>query len=201
MKFNINDYKGKYVMHCKTEEEAKDFLKVLDSLGLKWCDGMSYLKQTMWKCYKEDTCYYFTKGQWSCLEYFKGNNYTILEWSDFMNREFTKSDLRSGDVILRRNGDVEIVCLETGTLICQTGGWNDLLDINEDLIYKLYCNHLVSEHDIMAVRRPREPGDCQFSAFDEKLGELIYERKEVKEMTLEEVCKELGREIKIIKSK
>ena len=25
MKFNIDDYKGEYAMHCKTEEEAKDF--------------------------------------------------------------------------------------------------------------------------------------------------------------------------------
>lgn len=25
MKFNIDDYKGKYVMHCKTKEEAEVF--------------------------------------------------------------------------------------------------------------------------------------------------------------------------------
>lgn len=199
MKFDINAYKGKYVMHCKTEEEAKDFLKVLDSLGLKWCDGMSYLKQNMWKCYKEDTCYYFARGRWSCLEYFKESNYTILEWSDFMSGKFTKSDLRNGDVILRRKGDVEIVCLETGTFIRQTSGWNNLSDINEDLTSKLGCYCSMPDYDIIAVRRPTKPGDCRFSAFDEKAGELIYDRG--KEMTLEEVCKALGREIKIVKEK
>ncbi len=201
MKFNINNYKGKYVMHCKTEEEAKDFCKFLESIGLEWRSGRSYLEHTDWKHYMENICYDFNRRQRSSLEYYKENNYTILEWSDFMNREFTKSDLKNGDVVLRRNGDVEIVCLETDTFICQDVGWNDLLDINEDLTYKLCCNHLVSEYDIMAVRRPREPGDCQFSAFDKELGELIYERKEVEEMTLEEVCKLLGKEIKIVKSK
>jgi hypothetical protein len=25
MNFNIDDYKGKYVMHCKTKEEARSF--------------------------------------------------------------------------------------------------------------------------------------------------------------------------------
>lgn len=33
MRFNIEDYKGKYVMHCKTEEEAEDFCIYLDSIG------------------------------------------------------------------------------------------------------------------------------------------------------------------------
>lgn len=30
--FNIEDYKGDFVMHCKTEEEAKDFCRYLDAL-------------------------------------------------------------------------------------------------------------------------------------------------------------------------
>ena len=28
-KFNINDYKGKYAMHCDTEKKAKIFYKYL----------------------------------------------------------------------------------------------------------------------------------------------------------------------------
>lgn len=116
-----------------------------------------------------------------------------------MNREFTKADLKSGDVILRRRGDVEIVCLETGTFIRQTGGWNELSNINEDLTCKPYRDYSMSGSDIVAVRRPVKPSDCRFSAFDEKVGELVYDRG--KEMTLEEVCKALGREIKIVKEK
>ena len=32
MKFNIDDYKGKYVMHCKTKEEVESFRKYLSSV-------------------------------------------------------------------------------------------------------------------------------------------------------------------------
>ena len=39
MKFNIDNYKGKYVMHCKTEEEAKIFCKYLHSIGRMWNNG------------------------------------------------------------------------------------------------------------------------------------------------------------------
>ena len=197
MKFNINNYKGKYVMHCKTEEEAKDFCKFLESIGLEWRSGRSYLEHTDWKHYMENICYDFNRKQRSSLEYYKGNNYTILEWSDFMNREFTKADLKSGDVVLTRAGETEIVCLETGTLI-QRGEWFDLSDISENLTHKGYKE---SDYDIIAVRRPIEPYHCQFDAFDEELGRLVYKRKEVEEMTLEEVCEALGREIKIVKEK
>ena len=34
MKFNIDDYKGKYAMHCKTKEEAEDYArKRRDDMG------------------------------------------------------------------------------------------------------------------------------------------------------------------------
>lgn len=199
MKFNIDDYKGDYAMHCETEEEAKDFCNFLDSIGRRWCTGMSYAKLIHYDDHKEKTCYDFNNGQYREKNYYAERDYTILEWSDFMTKNFTKADLKSGDVVLRRRGDVEIVCLETGTFIRQTGGWNELSDINEDLTCEPYRDYSMSDGDIVAVRRPTKPGDCRFSAFDEKAGELIYDRG--KEMTLEEVCKALGREIKIVKSK
>ncbi len=112
-----------------------------------------------------------------------------------MNKEFTKADLKNGDVVKRRNGKVEIVCLETGTLI-SPDGYSKLEDVGEDLT-DIQCGD--ANFDIIAVRRPTMPKDCQFDAFYYKFGERVYERAE--EMTLEEVCKFLGREIKIVKSK
>ena len=41
MRFNIEDYKGNYVMHCKTEEEAEIFCKYLHSIGRTWSTGVS----------------------------------------------------------------------------------------------------------------------------------------------------------------
>lgn len=197
MYFDINNYKGKYVMHCKTEEEARSFCNYLHKAGRKWVSGKSYLGDTYYDDYGMHTAYYFNRGTFGREDVAAQNNYTILEWSDFMNKEFTKADLKTGDVVLRRNGDIEIVNCELGMLICKNGGWNDLSDIKYDLTNVTYGKW----NDIVAVRRPIRKADCVFLAFKHKSGELVYERKEVEEMTLEEVCKALGKEIKIVKEK
>lgn len=195
MKFNIEDYKGKYAMHCKTEEEAKDFCRYLDSVEKKWCSGDSYVRVNKWNEFEEKTCYSFNNGYYAPISHFIVYNYKILEWSDFMDNKFTKADLKSGDVILRRDGSVEIVCLELGTLI-RRDGFNILDELTDDLISTFNDD---DSDDIIAVRRPQKSYHCQFCAFDEGLGELVYERgDEPEEMTLEEVCKALGREIKIV---
>ena len=140
-----------------------------------------------------NTVYYFNQGTYGTIEYAKKNNYIILEWSDFMNKGFTKADLKTGDVIQRRNGHVEIFNDELGMFITKTG-WNDIKDIKSDL-----TSITNSDWDIITVRRPQEKGDCQFCAIESKYGTLVYERKEVEEMTLAEVCRLLGKEIKIVK--
>ena len=105
-----------------------------------------------------------------------------------MDKKFTKADLKSGDVILRRDGSVEIVCLETGALI-RRDGFNILDELTDDLLSTFNDD---DSDDIIAVRRPKQPYHCQFCAFDEGLGEP-------EEMTLDEICKALGKEIKIVK--
>lgn len=198
MKFNIEDYKGNYAMHCKTEEEAKDFCRYLDSIGRKWSSEDSYAELTEWNEYKEKTCYCFNNDTYSSVSnYTIKHNYQVLEWGDFMNNEFTKADLKTGDVVLRRNGVVEIVCLETKSLVSKDG-FNCLFNVNEDLTSGLSFAPDF-DWDIIAVRRPEEPYECQFCAFDKGYGEIVYERKEPEEMTFEEVCKALGKKIKIVK--
>lgn len=192
MKFNIEDYKGNYAMHCKTEEEARDFCKYLHSVGREWSGGRSYLSHTNWNDYKSDTVYFFNNNTYQDIRHAQINNYTILEWSDFMNGKFTKADLKTGDVIKRRNGWVEIVNCELKTLI-NKNGWNDLDYIREDLTSD------TDSWDIVAVRRPIHKSDCQFNTFEFEAGTIVYERKEVEEMTLAEVCRLLGKEIKIVK--
>ena len=59
MKFNIDDYKGRYAMHCKTEEEAIDFCNYLHSIGKEWCSGHSYVDVTYYNDYKSKTTYNF----------------------------------------------------------------------------------------------------------------------------------------------
>ena len=193
MRFDINKYPGKYVMHCKTKEEARAFCQYLDNVGRKWLSGERYKNKEYWDVYREKTCYSFNNDCYTDIDYYKKENYTILEWSDFMNKTFTKADLKTGDVVLRRNGQTEIINRELEMCISKNG-WNDLDGVYTDLTSKFN-----QEWDVIAVRRPKEKFDCRFDAFERNCGTLVYERKEVEEMTLEQVCKLLGKEIKIIK--
>ncbi len=84
MKFNWEEFlsNDKIAVHCRTEEQAIDFCKQMHERGLKWRDGQSYLKDTNWKGYKEETAY-GGDGGFANFGYYKNNNYTILEWSDY----------------------------------------------------------------------------------------------------------------------
>lgn len=113
MKFNINKYLGNYAMHCKTEEEAKIFLRYLDSVGRRWADGTSYMSMTNWNVYGPDTCYDFYDGTYCNKTYFLTcYGYTILEFSDF---EWDNKNTKRKPVIIYRNGqDVIALDKETG---------------------------------------------------------------------------------------
>lgn len=56
MKFNIDDYKGKYVMHCKTEEEAIDFANYLIVIQAP------YIPTCSLGCYYGKNVYFSTKA-------------------------------------------------------------------------------------------------------------------------------------------
>lgn len=84
MKFNLNDYKGNYAMHCKTKEEAESFCRFLHQNGRRWSDGTSYLKNDFWDEYEDDTIYFFNECTYDerCSDF--EEDYIILEWSDFV---------------------------------------------------------------------------------------------------------------------
>ena len=111
-----------------------------------------------------------------------------------MKDTFTKEDLKTGDVIQCRGGLVGIVIRELDTIVTQCS-YLDMANYEQDLTSRFGND----KFDIVAVRRPKKKGDCQLLACKYQWGDLIYERPEVVEMTLAEVCKLLGKEIKIIK--
>lgn len=82
----FKDETKKITVHCKTEEEAKDFCKQMHEHGMKWCSGKSYLNYTNWKYCKEEACY-SSDGIFGDYDWYKKEKYTILEWSDYMNTE------------------------------------------------------------------------------------------------------------------
>ena len=82
-KFRLEDYKGNYVMHCSTNKMAETFLKFLHKQGKSWRTGESYLEETSFKCYRNDTCYLFNEGMFCDLKCAKEFKFTILEFDDF----------------------------------------------------------------------------------------------------------------------
>ena len=188
MRFDINNYKGKYVMHCKTEAEAKEFCDYLHSIGRRWISGSSYNNTTHWDDYREDTCYAFNNGMYFRPQSAREENYTILEWSDFTT-EFTKADLKDGMVVECANGDRYLV---VNSRLLDRSGWLSLNTYTDDLKYKKWTINAVYESYAC----------CLDMIFKDATLTLIWERKkkpEPVEMTLAEVCKVLGKEIKIVK--
>lgn len=80
MKFDFDKYPGKYAMHCKTEEEAKEFCEVMHEAGRAWCNMIPYRSQTSWS-YKDKTVYYFNKGMYGNIMW-APKDYKILKWSE-----------------------------------------------------------------------------------------------------------------------
>lgn len=201
-KFNINNYKNKkYAIRIRSKNQAIIFNTYFNG-------DRDYKVHASWDFLNEyfDICFDLKDDCHSEMTYYVNNGYKILEfedfdWSDFsMKKEFTKKDLKNGDIVKFRKGYTGIVILETGTIVVGEHDYMPLDSTANDLTQALgYSND--RDFDIVAVRRPNKPHECSLQAFKNNYGTLVYERKEVEEMTLEEICKALGKEIKIVKEK
>lgn len=184
-KFNWDEFKNKdnrIAVHCKTEEEAKDFCRQMHEQGMKWCNGESYLKNTNYMR-NEGTCYYGS-GEYSTRDFAEKYNYKILEWSDYMQKEFTKADLKDGMVVEQRDGNMYLVL---AGLVVRKRGYNCIGDYGDDLKVADYAGG-----DIVKVYRiTPESLRCIEDVFIKSNLELIWERKEPKKMTVEEMRKKL----------
>ena len=195
-KFNWDEFKNKYnkiAVNCKTEEEAKDFCKRMHEHGMKWCTGKSYMEKTNYEEYKGETCYYGI-GEYSSRVYAEKYNYKILEWSDYMQKNFTKSDLKDG-MVVEYNDNSFGKRLVVGGFLIGEDGYADLGDYNENL------KNVVSDLEIVRVYKIKCMGKISSIMYDVNL-ELIWERKEPKKMTVEEMRQKLeeltGEEIEVM---
>ena len=112
MKFNVNNYRGKFVMYCKTKEEAIDFGNDTELIGKDMIDH--------WDMFKEKTCYYFNDDLYGGVKLAEETGYTILEWSDFMNKG-DKNMKKESNVLLPN--DVESVIFNNrNTVVTLTDG-------------------------------------------------------------------------------
>ena len=68
-------------IHCNTEEQAKKLLKAFDKMGKKWNGGDSYLKETEYEQFKNETVYFNDRTYFirAYCEYFKVPMYEFEE--------------------------------------------------------------------------------------------------------------------------
>ena len=151
---------------------------------MRWADGISYLECTNYETYCERTCYY-GDGEFSEYGFAERHNYEILEWSDCMQKEFAKADLKSGMA-------VEYKCKDSGKRMVV----GNML-IGEDGSHRLeaYKNDLTEGYaegqlDIIRVYKIKNEERFKHILDDDNL-ELIWERKEPKKMTIEEMREKL----------
>ena len=194
-KFNWDEFKNtknKIAVHCKTEEEAKDFFRKMHEHGMKWNGGFSYLDYTSCRIYRERTCY-IAKGEYCFKNYYEKKGYTILEWSDYMNKQFTKADLKDG-MVVEYNDSYFGKRLVIGGFLIGEDGYADLKGYNENLKSVKSDLEIVRVYKIKCIERIS-------SIMKDHNLELIWERKEPKKMTVEEMRKKLeeltGEEIEV----
>lgn len=192
-KFNWDEFKEvKFAVHCKTEEEAKDFCRQMYKHGMVWGSGNSYLSCTHYEKYKDKTCY-DGQGLYQSYDHFKKYRYEILEWSDYMDKEFTKADLEDG-MVVEYNDNYFGKRLVVGGFLIGEDGYVDLGDYNENL------KSVVSDLEIVRVYKIKCMGKISSIMEDHNL-ELIWEREKPKKMTVEEMRQKLeeltGEEIEV----
>lgn len=182
--FNWEEFKdknNKIAVHCKTEEEAKDFCNQMYEHGMKWKDSDSYLGITYWDRYRDKTCYN-NHGGYNSYGYYEKEKYKILEWSDYMKKEFTKSDLKDGMVVAYANGERRLVL---NNFLIGKDGYFDLSNYSENL-----KDINSSDRDIVRVFKIKIVTTLDYIFRTENL-ELIWERTETKRMTAEEMRQKL----------
>ncbi len=115
------------------------------------------------------------------------DRYTLVKKGGDMR----KSDLKTGMWVELRNGNSHIVLLDTPNEgdVLGGNGWNRFSSYSRDLTNRSY-----KTLDIVKVFEVH-PTDA-FSGEDKK---LIWEREETKEMTVAEISKKLGFDVKVVK--
>ena len=116
-----------------------------------------------------------------------------------MRREFTKKDLKSGMLVQIRDGRYLKVITDNpihkGTITISMTGNNVM---SEGSVGNNLKNNSGASYDIIRVYIPKTAKDIfNFSTEGHKL--IWEEPKKIEEMSLAAVCRELGREIKIVK--
>ena len=191
MEFNWEDFKnGKIGVHCKTEEEAGEFIKECYKHGLKWC--YSNENTTHWEEVSERNYYTYDRHIYYGNLNWKPNEITVVEY-----KEDNKMELKEGMIVECRNGNRYLLRKVRGNLLLSANkGWdectydNNFVDIGED------AKAFNGDYDIMKIYESN--AYVLVNLFDDDFLECIWKRKEPKKMTLAQISEALGYEVEVI---
>ena len=190
------------VVNCKTEEQAKEFIEICYENDMQW--GSNGRSATFWDRYEEEMCYEYDIRYlyYSSKEYFGKNGYQIITFDEFMEeytgmkKQFTKDDLKPGMLVEYRDGDLRLVMpSKEGLFIITNDSYNDLKYYDDDLLESEGESDLdiVKVYDVANNQSPNL--DSLLSTYNR---ELLWEREEVKELTVEEISKLLGYKVRVV---
>lgn len=184
MKFNWEDFKNnKIAVHCKTEEEAKEFIKQCYKHGIKWryCNE----NDTNWENVNKEI-YYECDGEY--IYYEKLNKIPVVKY-----KKDNKMELKEGMVVECRNGDRYLLRKVFDELFASFNDKFMSLDYDEELNENKYFD---KDFDVMKVYTSKS--FILNNLFNDDYLDCIWERKEPKKMTLAQISKALGYEVEVI---
>lgn len=171
----IKDLTEKQVIHAPTKMIAERLCKKFNTLGLKWSSGTPYSKRSLWGTYREEACYRPSKGEYCSLNYYIQEGYEILTIEQLL--DFQEEDKTFPRWMMVGTNENEID--NKMFVLCR-------LPDGADRPYVV-----IFKSDVENYKNGR--------SYRAAMYKYAKEIDEPVEMTLEQVCKELGREIKIIK--
>ena len=195
---------GELYVHCDTEEKARKFVKWCYDNDIYWLVENKSGLETYYGDYGCNTVYvcnrYAKRLMYANKDDYVKDSDTVISFDEFMKevdgvKEFTKSDLEVGMFVKLRDGRIYLVLkLYDELYLTKTNGYCiDLKCYNEDLTTK-NCRSI----DIMGIYLPKETDCLSYYFLCDNL-ELIWEREEVKELTMEDIEKIVGCKVKIVK--
>lgn len=170
------------IIHCKTEEEAKELIKLAYKQGFKWYNGEDKDK-TNFNVYYDDTVYLLGVFSSSHNDIVYGtinskNKNEVIEYSDLIKRDykdFKKSDLKNGMVVETREGKKYLV--HNNKLLHSNGNTYMALDGISGFDDDLKDTYAYDDrYDIMRVYKSK--AHLLKLLFDSNYLTLIWEREE-----------------------
>ena len=111
----LKEIKPGMVIHCKTEDEAKELFEHLDSLGYKWnctrCDNSLNEKSTLFETCGDKMCYEIKTNNtilYSDYDFYEEEGYTITEFSDLIIPEMSAEEVLQICSEICRSGSCDI---------------------------------------------------------------------------------------------